>query len=51
MNRERLKTKPARLPKAQADNAYAFNCLLKFFQMQRERIDHFAVSTGRNMLL
>jgi hypothetical protein len=32
--------------KAQADNAYAFNCLLKFFQMQRERIDRKEVAIG-----
>jgi hypothetical protein len=32
--------------RAQADNTYAFNCLLKFFQMQRERIDRKQVAIG-----
>jgi hypothetical protein len=31
---------------AKADNAYAFNCLLCFFQMQRERIDRKEVAVG-----
>ena len=36
--------------KARADIAYAFNCLLRFFQMQRERIDRkeIAIGTVRN---
>ena len=36
--------------KTKADNVYAFNCLLKFFRWQRERIDRkeIAIGTVRN---